>query len=521
VSEVSPAATQGPNPETYAIEVLNHRPAPPVGRVDISDLRAAAMEEENPTDAAGWSMGRGVLWADETAEPLARVGNIPKIVIDTTASLPIFGETTRGMQFDRAGAHARQMVRELFGTEKTGQLGEEAPGLQPLAHAMNRDQTARQLLEAGIWESLYQITLDEAAGTSDTNPIYEQNLHSRLAAQTVTYVDARLAAESDEPLAETPKVERGPLLTQVTDEQTYLEHLAALPIPTLAAREARRLLQKGSNNPLHRETARETEPAGDTLAESLIAWQAAQIAKQVVGNEEFQPTRIVTTDVADPRDIALSSIVHTPQATQELDVFSRAVQSLFDPNSHFVSNFFDELPFPDGSVALITSFVGYPGYFLTDDREGRSFDLDQTRQSVTNNLTAYYRKLAYGGKMLFFPWSRLSPRNTHLPPDEQLMMREGERAINDMLREGAAEFAAQHGISFDLRCIHLKTLRDWMSPSDREISADDRLPILDATKGSHIEVLIVSKPRESSVRAHNTWLSRMAVESQTAEEPTA
>jgi hypothetical protein len=217
----------------------------------------------------------------------------------------------------------------------------------------------------------------------------------------------------------------------------------------------------------------------------------------VIGNPRYRPARFLSMDVVPPSEIALSSILNTPETTQNLDVFSHAVNSLFDPNLHFSGNLFDELPVPDDSLALLTCYDAWPFYFQTDERE--DIPSDEVRQAITGTLQGFYDKLAHGGKMIFFTWSAQAESN------------EQRQAINQTLRDAAAEFGAQNGVPFDLRGIHRKTLHEWMSPSDRTTAAN-MSPIL-GSEDDYFFALIVSKPKQSSLKVSAKQIARMAVES--------
>lgn len=222
------------------------------------------------------------------------------------------------------------------------------------------------------------------------------------------------------------------------------------------------------------------------MAFEYILWQAEQLADKIVGNKRYRPARHISADNANRRQTALSSIANTPQPTQELYLFPHAISSLDDPNQHLVFNMLDSIPLPSNSVALITCFDGWPGHFQKDEELHGDQD---TGEVILNVLLEMYDKLAYGGKIVIFPWRTHKESYADMKADAKVL----DAVVVEFSR------LVQHAVH--IAKIHKDVISRWMSTSDRQTLAT-MSPIVNNAYDD-FPALIITKPTESSMRSRN------------------
>lgn len=462
------------DPESLMDEALQSRPPIPADLVDISELLAEIADSE--VTEPGWAWTRLPLWIAEIESTYDRIGDIPIVTLDLCSSVPVYAHRLRFLEFERDGERARGLMGEMFSPESLANLNHENPELKPVQLVMSRHDTARRLLEAAIQESLYEITSDEAAGDNASNPLYRQRLGDKLAAQHKAYTRSNEALRKP-----------GIQINSIDHESTYLEYLAHLEIRSNshAAQQARQRMSRTEFSESDIALARQKQAIGTELAAQYLDWQTNFIADRVVGHRRYRPARFLSMDKTDPRSIAVSALANMPESEVAHDGFSHAISSLFEPLQHIRGNIFDELPFPDNSLALITCFDAWPFHFQTDpQRHGPDQDFGPITEGVLHSL---YRKLAYGGKMVIFPWS--------MNGESYATSKGGTTALTNI----AANFGGSVDEQFNMKGIHRGTLNKYMSAADRETS--DRMSPILASPNDYFFALVITKSKESSLNA--------------------
>ncbi len=494
------------SPEETRDRILAARPTIPCGEIDITHL-LSEVEKARITEP-GYALERLPLWLAEIGSIYEDIGDIPIVTLDLASSLPLYAQLLRAHEFLRDRERANELVRELFHEDSFMELRRkgEHSHLRSIHSAAAKDKVGRELLETAVAECLYQITPDEAELSDEGKFRFRQRLLEKLA--SIHYVYAQDPAVKN--------IETGwKLRIDKKDKQTtYVERVKDLRVRSPQAFEAsmglitlrkqvreeqlkydkrKREAEEGEelgqrpryegDRALEKQASHKVPP-GEGMAFDYILWQAEQLADKIVGNKRYRPSRHISADNADRRQTALSSIANTPQPTKELYQYSHAVSSLEDPDQHLVFNMLDNIPLPSNSIALITCFDGWPGHFQKDEELHKDEDFGKV---ALNALLEMYDKLAYGGKIVIFPW------RTHKESYAEM------KADAKVLDAVVVEFSriVQHAVH--VATIHKDVISRWMTPSDRETLATMSPIINDAY--DDFPALIITKPTESSMNS--------------------
>lgn len=448
--------------EVYLQDVLASRPPLPVGQADISEVRKAAQALEGGEPGYAWE--RLPRWLAELKGVFQVTEGPAFVALDLCSSIPLYAQLLRADSFDRMHARASEMVGSLLASKP------QDPDLKQAIHFIGRDPVARGLLQSAIQNILYTLCpedLKENEGLTD-------RIKVKLRTQSQTY-DQQSRSDAN------IEARWGFRYEATAHPLTYLDHLAEMPTLTTEARDARQRLRHNPSSLLDRELAKQTEPAGVELAEQVIKAQA-QALSRLIGSQRqrFRPTRFLSMDMSEPRDIALSSVVATPASTQQLNMFSHAVRSLGNERQHLVGDIFQPLPLPDESLGLITCFDGWPFHFELDGYS--EAELSYFADQAVTVLEGWYQKLAFGGKIVIFPWSVINSS-----PQATATLRQVVVTLADHLH---------HGVK--VATYSRNTLLDWMSASD-QVTAQELSPIFKG-ENSDFDVLIIEKPHASLAR---------------------
>ncbi len=492
-----------PDPETHIDEILHARPPIPSGRADLSELIKEL--EELSAGEPGYAWERLPAWLAKVSETYQSIPkDLPIVTLDIGSSVPLYAQLLRGKEFSRDGTRASELVAATFNNEAFEELRDYDERLVPIAHQIARDEEARVLLIAAVQDCIYQITPEEAAGEARTNPLIEERMLEKLLSNWQSkYI--RDTGGSD--------VESGWSLRfeTIESELTYFERVAEAGITTTDAHRAKLILAQeaeltdyhqaqlrldGVNGKIddYRELAHQTKPAKAELAVKYIAWQAKFLANMIVGNPRYKPARHLSMDSTDPTQIAASALANTPETTQNLHMFSHAMVSLGDRHQHLQGNVFDKIPFPPNSIALITCFDAWPFHFQTDDRPGGEKEI---YNAAVATLLELYDKLAYGGKIVIFPWATNKSNYSDRKADKRAL----EAALVEFSRH------VGHGASRDL--VATEVLKSWMSSSDEQTL--ETMSSIFTSKDTHLDVLVISKPTEKSAKARLKAMGKNAV----------
>lgn len=437
----------------------------PAGTLDV-----VSQTENAEATEPGYAWERLPSWLAEVHGVYEEIGSRPIVGVDVCSSVPIYAQTLRAYEFARSGVRASELVRTLFSNETFAQLADTT--LQPVALALSKSKDARRLLVAATQEVLYTLTADETYRDDDRpNRKLISHLEQQIATQHTTYEKFHVSSD---------------LRFKTTDSKaTYLEKVTDLAIPSDLALTARTRLSQGvGDTNADIKLAKDTKLVGEDQAQKLIRWQARYLADHISGNKRFRPARFFSVDIADPQEIASSSAMNSSQSSQQLELFKYAMNSLGDANQHIQGNIFDKLPFPDNSLAHITCIDAWPFHFQLDEKKHESHeDFGKVALDV---LIDFYNKLAPGGKIVIFPWAVHS--------DSYAERKAADRVLNAV----AVEFARQIKGCVNRQIHHVETLESWMSVADKETS--DKMSPVFSNGVDHLEALMVTKPKESSLR---------------------
>ena len=176
-----------------------------------------------------------------------------------------------------------------------------------------------------------------------------------------------------------------------------------------------------------------------------------------------------------------------------MNMFSHAVNSLFEPNMHIVGDALQPLPFPDCSLALITCFDGWPFHFKLDGFTDSQ--LEELAVLAVATLKNWYDKLIYGGKAIIFPWTI----EGNDPTSEQVLL------------NITAEVGRQTGTGISLKLFHRETLEEWMSEGDRQLT-DDLSSRIFANDKTFFQALIIEKPARGFVEHAVKRIGKQAID---------
>lgn len=462
-----PEAQPEPNPECFLDDVLSWRPPLPAGELDVFTHTSSEESEEATEPGYAWERLPG--WIAEVQGVYDNVGKKPIVGVDVCSSVPVYAQTLRAHEFARSGARGNELMRALFSSETFAQL--ESTTLLPITSALSKDKSSRELLAAAIQEVLYTVTEEETRRDNDKpNPELMSRLEDKLTNQSVIYEKFHVSSD---------------LHFRTTEsDTTYFDRLVSQQIPSLAALSARARLSEGNGREDDMLLAKSTESAGSEQAQKLIKWQARYLADHISGNRRFRPARYFSMDIADPVQIASSSMVNSPQPSQEIDLFKHAINSLGNTKQHIRGSIFNKLPFPDNSLALITCFDAWPFHFQLDEEQHTQHE--DFGKIALDVLVGFYNKLAPGGKIVIFPWAVHSDSHSE------------RKAADRVLDAVAVEFSRliKHGVNRQI--LHRETLESWMSIADKE-TLDKMSPVFNDGV-DHLEALMVVKPKESSLK---------------------
>lgn len=473
------------NPGEYLNDVLFWRPPLPVGKFDYSDIISGAETLRDLEPGYAWE--RVPRFVAEIKETFDRVEADSLDCLDVGSSVPNYTQMLRAIQFGRSGDRARELEGPLFGSPVFEKLRKNGRAdLNPLVVALSKDRTARALLTAAIQEVLYGITPEEASSV--------EMLKHRFVHQLVNQRQIYL----EEPGNIDIEAAWGIRFSAIETEQTYLELLTQLAIPSREATAARQRLQQrqqehaGSNpdqqtfdfvseyDMADRTLAQQTTAVGLDLVSQYFAWQTDYLANSIAGKSRFKPARFFSMDISEPSAIAMSSLVNTPATTRSMNLFSHAIGSLFDKRQHIKGDMFKPLHFPDNSLALITLFDGWPFHFQVPE------GVSPTPEKITNVALAtmehYYDKLAYGGEIVIFPWTL-----PNAGPEEEHLLKTIEVELGNRIRNNTSIKRYPSGV--------LKTF--MMSESDK-VTAESASRIFLGGNDSY-EVLVIQKPKKEIV----------------------
>jgi hypothetical protein len=463
--------------------VFNFRPPLPVGTVDISWVEEEA--QGHTAEHPGYAWERLPRWVAEIRDTYKKSEEMPVFHIDLGSSIPLYAQHMRALEFKRCDERAGEFIRRLKNDNPGHELG--IPELTLLHKELftggKSSSLTQDLLRSVLQAVLYTRTLSDFAGdnTDELELTFSRRLQTGMREQTSLYLMDRTHTDIESNWSIK--------FHEVTQPQLYGELISAIGIATPESIEAGKRIGSGMSIDVDadRELAREKVAAGEHLAEIYLQWQAKKLATMIAEDPRLRPARFISTDMADPLEIAVSSVLTTPQSTRHLNLFSHAVRSLFDENLHLRHDLVQPLPVPDNSVSLITCFDAWPFYSTF---EGLSDDeLDIATDVAIEMIYGWYGKLAYGGKMVIFPWAAQER-------DER------SQRILDTIRRWMSLLT---GTPVGGSIFHEATLMSLMSESDQETAAQ-LSPIFGQGTEPEIEVFIIEKPNKLLVRQHRNRL---------------
>lgn len=509
MSELETKRESQPSPEEKRLaEILSFRPEIPSGAIDISAIEDLAEAQE--ATEAGYAWERLPLWLAKVGETYKETDGTPIVTLDLGSSVPLYAQLLRSLEFRRSRQRADELVKEVCGDDSLSKLRADKGHLKALHKAASRDKLGRELLATAVSECLYEITPEESQNTDDARLAFRKRLLEKIVSIDYTY-------ELD---GSVKNIETGWQLRIDKEDQetTYFEHLESLLVPTpeavhaglrmVAAREARGITYINQAALLEeRKLAKQKQPAGTGVVSEYVLWQSDELARKVVGNKRYKPARFLSSDVSDPMEIAKSSIKNTPDATKSLNLFTHAVSSLSEPSQHLRLNMFEPLPLPDNSISLITLFDSWPLHF---QRDPNIHDDDEDSGEIAiKMLKGLYDKLAYGGKIVIFPWKTNKEHYSDAKADDRVL--DGVMwSLSDDLNH-----------SIDRSSLNNRVLTsNLMSDSDREVS-DRMSPMID-DRYRGLTALVITKPSKSSMksRGKNVRTASVQTPAQGSQDPT-
>ncbi len=455
-------------------EILNERPPLPVGRLDLSEL--ASTLGHVATSEPGYAWERVPRWLAQIEESFKvekedLVDNIEPIVcIDVGSSLPLYTQHLRGHLFRRSGRHASDLAFGILNGEASKALRDSQLKSSALLGAVSNSPELRGLLESAIQEILYSLSPADVAKDPANREQFRSRVIYQLAHQTARYVKPSSHGTAD------MEARWGLRYEVIESPASYLQALSHQGVvPTDESRAARQRLAAGSRDAADMEAAKQMVALGTRSALELIRWQADQVVKHIVDNPRYRPARFISLDISDPEVVAASSLANTPASTQAMDLFTHAVQSLFDSRQHIVADLLKPLDAPDNSITNITCFDGWPFAFQAADNTDEFIELG------TQTLLSFYRKLAPKGRVIIFPWEL--PAGSPISP----------AAISEIKLNVVPHIIGE----FSIRSISADQLRSYMSSSDRQ-TADLHSSIF--RYGNRVfDTLILSKAKRSVI----------------------
>jgi hypothetical protein len=459
--------------------VFSFRPPLPVGVVDISWIEDEA--GHRTADHPGYAWERLPRWLAEIRDTYKNAGQVPVFHIDLGSSIPLYAQHMRALEFKRCDERANEFVRRLKNEHPSvdGGTHELAFLHKEIFSGGKTTSLAQGLLLSALQRVLFTRNLDDMADgdLARAQVIFTQRLYRALQTQTNLYLRDKSHTDIES--------NWGIKFHDEAQPRTYAEVVADTGIATPVSIEAGKRLGSGESDDaaMDRELARERSAAGRELADKYLYWQAQKLAIMIADDPRLRPARFVSADMADPLEIAVSSVLTTPNSTKRLHLFSHAVSSLFNENLHMRHNLVEPLPVPDNSVTLITCFDAWPFYSTFEDLSDEEVDL--ATDVAIDMLYSWYEKLAYGGKMVIFPW----------------VTQERDARSHEVLSNIKLWMSLLTGTQIGGGVFHDATLMDIMSESDHQTAA--RLsPIFASGRKPEVEVLIIEKPNRLLVKRH-------------------
>lgn len=484
-------------------DALLWRPPLPVGEADISDIieQSLGIEAKEP----GYAWERLPRWIAEIEDTFKKSSEVPVVQLDLGSSLSLNVQMMRALEFKRCGERARDLVDELFSRTPDSEPSDTWFGHIDYAvkHATAKNKgavvgskTLRNLLESAVQEVLYTRNSDDMVGGDESVKRLTDRYSSQLLTQSDTYHFERGGEDTES---------RWQIKARSQEEPcTYFEYISAVKCRSRAAIRAGKRMAVNGFNKDDMEIAQQKVAIGENLAAEYIYWQATVLASLTANNSRYRPARFISVDRTAPIDIALSSLVNTPQSTRNMNLFSHAIKSLFDPNQHIQADIFEPLPVPDNSVTLITCFDAWPFH---SSFEGMTDEEKQTAIfAAVETIYGWYKKLTYGGKIVIFPWET-QDRN------------QNSRKI---LEEVTTQISLLIGHDYKESSFHVASLRELLSEADA-VTATSLSDVFGTVDSNRIGSLIVEKPHKKLVDRHAKALGHRlltAAQTQSLPDPT-
>ncbi len=474
-------------------EVLNRilafRPWPPVGKVPIKESWLARARDSAKAPIESWAYVTLPTWVAKIADTYGNVSADELVYLDLCSSKPSHTQRLRAHEFDRSGERARELVRGMFAEQTLGNLPED---LRPVAKAVAKNKHCRGLLISGVQDILYGITPEEwHSHTNGSGDEFRIRLANALAERDKVVEQPGKRNEkgfaSEDEIADDTEIRLGLRFDEVGEDSgpNYYSATSSLKIPSRLAEFAGLIFKLGSAQPKEdAKLAKDRVEAGPELAARYITWQSNYLAGIIAGNKRYRPFRAVSMDIAPVDDLAVSAIINTPEDERGMNLDSHAIASLGNPNLHLTGSILEPLQFPDNSLAFITCFDGWPNHFQMES--GQPWSAEAFEETAFGVLSELYRKLAYGGKIVIFPWDIAGTNATK------------KESLNNVRKRLQHELDIVTGIESMSR----RTLQRSMSDGDLEIAhTKSTITKYDMDKYGDYPALIILKPKESSINS--------------------
>ncbi len=461
------------DPVEYLQSVQHQRPPLPVGEVSWEEIMAFVGEVPEDTSEPGYAWERLPRWLAELEDTYRRTEG-PITIINVCSSVPLYEGLLRAIHFKRAGERASDLLADL--SQQTPDQATE-PLLRDIHQTVNANRQLRGLASSALQAALYTMNMFDLA--DGNTKLSLERLSSRLYYLLSKQQDIFTVDRSGNDMES-----RWQIKHQVEPQDaTYASLLSEVNFRTPEAIAAGERMKASGPNPTDIATAKQKLPVGEYGADLYMKWQAAQLAAVIAGNSRYRPARFLSVDYADPVEIARSSLVNMPESTRNMQLFGHAIMSLQDRFQHIQADILDPLNVPDNSATLITSFDGWP-YYNSFDQTTPQLERDQMADIATEVVYGWYKKLAYGGKIVIFPWALQGDHTVTEPVLDQ-----ATNCLSLLVGHGVQESS-----------FHIANLLDYMSEADQRI-AETSSPVF-KTSASRIKVLIIEKPAASLVKHH-------------------
>lgn len=487
---MSEQMTQEASHEVYLDEVLHYRPPLPIGQVGLNDIPELSAAAAGQATEPGYAWERLPRWLTEIEDAINR-SDKAIVAVDMCSSVPLYAQLLRGLEFKRSYERAADLIAAL---SQTSPDNPNYPALREVHHsAQGKKDALTGLLRSVVQTVLYTLNkYDMADGDTQMS---QDRLSARITALLSEQIDIyRVDRDSGD------QESRWQIKYWAERQSSsYANLLAQVGYRTPEAIDAGiRMQQEGFNEFDARQAAKRT-PLGPEGAEAYIRWQSDTLASMIAGNNRYRPARFISLDFADPTEIARSSQLATPESTRQMQLFSHALRSLFDPNQHIRGNIMSPLDLPDDSVTLITCFDGWPFY---NSVEGlKQMQREQLVDQATEIIHGWYQKLAPGGKLVIFPWAI-----------------QDEVSLSTTLLDAVSErVSLLIGHEVSETKFHTANLRHHMSDSDRAIA--DTVSTIFTPGAMSTKGLIIQKPGRKLVNQHaRDFAARLTLAYQISEQ---